>query len=638
MKRNFIIALLFGCCLFVLLYCNTIPEKKASQPLLYKNWSDTVHYVGMQTCRTCHENIYNTFIQTGMGQSWDHATKNKSSAKFDQHAYVYDPYKNFWYHPYWKNDSLYIMEYRLSGRDTTYRRVQKISYIVGSGQHTNSHIWTENGYLYQAPITFYTQKGIWDLPPGFDQGMNTRFSRIISVECMNCHNMYPRFDSTSENKFISVKTGIECERCHGAGGEHVREKLQGIIVDTSKEIDYSIVNPGKLSRDLQVELCQRCHLQGITVLNEGKSYFDFHPGMPLNTVMNVFMPRYEGGQEKFIMASHADRMKQSRCYLNSNMTCLTCHNPHVSVKFTSNDRFNNACQSCHSGNASTECTLPISQRIKENNNCFKCHMPVSETIDIPNVTVHDHRIQIPLSKKAKNEILRFVGLECLTTKKPSLLLLAQGYLETYEAFSPQPFLLDSADKFLSQMPDKDNFSYRQEMIRYFFLKNNYDQVVAHSLGLEPDKIPDAWTCYRIGEGYFQSGDLKNALAFYKHAAEIKSSNPEFMNKLGTTLTALNRIDEAGEVFYKITQENAAYAPALSNLGYVYLLKGDLQYAGSLFDKALAIDPDYTQAILNKIALALRLQKNEDAKQLAQRLLKIEPDNEKAKTVIKQLSL
>src|SRR5207244_3066802 len=145
------------------------------------------------------------------------------------------------------------------------------------------------------------------------------------------------------NKFITVKTGIECERCHGPGETHVNEKTRGILVDTSKYIDYSIVNPKKLQRDVQVELCQRCHLQGISVLNDGKTFFDFKPGQPLNTVMNVFMPRYKGGQEKFIMASHADRMKQSKCYLNSNMTCLTCHNPHISVKFTPENHFNDAC-------------------------------------------------------------------------------------------------------------------------------------------------------------------------------------------------------------------------------------------------------------------------------------------------------
>src|SRR5947208_10269459 len=96
---------IFSCTIILLLIffeltCrNSSSSRKESSSGTYKNLSDTARYVGMQTCRTCHENVYATFIHTGMGESWDHATKEKSSAKFDSHAYVYDTFKNFWYHP-----------------------------------------------------------------------------------------------------------------------------------------------------------------------------------------------------------------------------------------------------------------------------------------------------------------------------------------------------------------------------------------------------------------------------------------------------------------------------------------------------------------------------------------------------------
>ncbi|MBA2423168.1 MAG: pilus assembly protein TadD, partial [Chitinophagales bacterium] len=481
---------------FTLIYCSH-SKKETDTTTLYKNWNDTVDYVGMNTCKTCHQNIYETFIQTGMGESWDHATQNKSSAKFDNHSILYDKFSDFYYKPFWKDSSLHIMEYRLDGKDTTYKRTERISYIVGSGQHTNSHIWEENGYLYQSPMTYYTQEGLWDLPPGFEEGSNTRWNRVISVECMNCHNMYPEIgaEQGAGNKFISVKTGIECERCHGPGEVHVNEKQKGILVDTSINIDYTIVNPANLSRDLQVELCQRCHLQGISVLNEGKTFFDFKPGQPLNSVMNVFMPRYEGGEGKFIMASHADRMKQSKCYISSNMSCLTCHNPHISVKFTPAAHFNDACKSCHN-TQEKNCKLSIDQRLKKNNNnCYECHMPVSETMDIPHVTVHDHRIHVPVSEEQKKQIQRFVGLECMTTKNPSPLLVAEGYLQTYEAFSQQPYLLDSAAYYLNKITDKSAAHLNETEIRYHYLKNDYDGVVAASVNLVPEKVNNAWSAY-----------------------------------------------------------------------------------------------------------------------------------------------
>ncbi|MEO6169268.1 MAG: tetratricopeptide repeat protein [Chitinophagales bacterium] len=636
MKQRFVIAICFFIISLTFFYCCG-PQKQVVETPLYKNWNDTVGYMGMNTCKTCHQQIYETFIKTGMGKSWDVATPQKSSARFDTHDVVYDAHRNFYYKPFWKDSLLYIMEYRLEGEDTIYKRTEEISYIVGSGQHTNSHIWQANGYLYQAPLTFYTQKGIWELPPGFEDGLNTRWNRIISIECMNCHNMYPQFDTASENKFVSVKNGIECERCHGAGEAHVNEKLKGIVVDISKDIDYSIVNPKKLSRDLQVELCQRCHLQGISVLNEGKTFFDFKPGQPLSSVMNVFMPRYEGGEGKFIMASHADRMKQSRCYVKSQMTCLTCHNPHVSVKVTPPAQFNAACKSCHP-TGEQGCRLSITEREKEDDNCYKCHMPVSETLDIPHVTVHDHRIQVPVTDAKKKQIQKFIGLECMTTKHPGALLMAQGYLQTFEAFSPQPYLLDSAVKYLQLSNDKKSFDFRETQLRYFYLKKDFASLLESSRDLDPQKINNAWTAYRIGEANYQLRDFKRAFDFYQRAVELKSADPEFRNKLGSTLVALKRVNEAQDVFQRIVQDHPKYAPALSNLGYIYFLNSDFDYAGSLYDKALALDPDYEQALMNKIALLIVLRKNNDAVKLAARVLKINPQNEKAKVVLKELEI
>jgi cbb3-type cytochrome oxidase subunit 3 len=201
----------------------------------YLNLADSVQYVGMETCRTCHADIHETFIHTGMGRSFDKANRAKSDAIFDKHAIVYDAQNDFYYNPFFENDELFIKEFRLANGDTTHSRTEKISYIIGSGQHTNSHLLDINGYVHQAPITFYTQTKKWDLAPGFEQ-KNERFSRIISTECLTCHNHLPKHVKGSENKYTKMPTGIECERCHGPGSIHVREKKAGNIVDISKEI------------------------------------------------------------------------------------------------------------------------------------------------------------------------------------------------------------------------------------------------------------------------------------------------------------------------------------------------------------------------------------------------------------------
>src|ERR1044072_6757576 len=128
-KRRYIF---FSFLLFVLIFffmqCGQEPEKspeaEKKDSLVYLNHSDSARYVGMNTCRQCHQSIYNTFIQTGMGQSFDIATRKKSSGNFSK-ASVYDHIADFHYSAYWNKDSLYIKEYRLNKKDTVHSRTEQ---------------------------------------------------------------------------------------------------------------------------------------------------------------------------------------------------------------------------------------------------------------------------------------------------------------------------------------------------------------------------------------------------------------------------------------------------------------------------------------------------------------------------------
>lgn len=59
------------------------------------------------------------------------------------------------------------------------------------------------------------------------------------------------------------------------------------------------------------------------VLKPDKSFYDYRPGMALTKVMDIFMPVFEGGTDDLIMASHVERMMDSRCYIESNAE-LSC--------------------------------------------------------------------------------------------------------------------------------------------------------------------------------------------------------------------------------------------------------------------------------------------------------------------------
>ena len=631
----------------------------------YASLSDSTKYVGMHTCKQCHMGIYETFIETGMGKSFDVGSRLKSSAKFDAHVVVHDRFKNLNYHPFWSNDSLYLSEFRMNGKDTVYKRIEKISYIVGSGQHTNSHLINVNGYLFQSPATYYTQNGTWDLPPGFENGFNSRFSRKIQLECMSCHNAFPGLVKGSENKYDFIPDGIDCERCHGPGSEHVRQKQIQILVDTAVSIDYSIVNPSKLPVKLQMDICQRCHIQGNVVLNEGKSFFDFRPGMQLDEVMNVFMPVFKGDDDSHIMASHVERLKMSRCFISTTekveqqttaaelkpfknaMTCVTCHNPHVSVMVTGKEVFNNACKNCHSGNPKSNCTESELIRASVQNNCVQCHMPKNNTIDIPHVTVTDHYIRKPIDKSTVQRIKEFVGLTSVNNSNPSQKAKAEAYLSYYEKFNAGMFALDSAKKFLPDASDVDFRNNFKSLVRWAYLKNNYQQVIAYTkragevirmLSIRNFSNEDAWTSYRIAESYHSLGLIEKAFLYFQHAVDLESYNLEFRNKLGAVQMDLGKNEEARKNFQFILEENPKFPAAWLNLGFLILtVDRDINKADACYDKALALDPDNEQALLNKAGTLIYLDKKKESQKLLKRILFLNPENSEAKAVLQSLS-
>ncbi len=616
------------------IFCQSNKEIVNSGPT-YLGLNDTVAYVGMQQCRSCHEDVYKTFIETGMGQSFGHATPQKSSASFDQHSTVYDSISNYYYQPFWKGDSLFIKEFRLLGQDTTHQLTQSVKYIIGSGHHTNSHIYEHNGYLFQAPITFYTQDKKWDLAPGFEGGFSSRFNRIIGNECMSCHNMYPNFIEGSENKFLSVPQGIECERCHGPGEAHVKAKLASEIIDTSQYIDYSIVNPSKLERELQLNVCQRCHMQGVSVLKDGKDYHDFKPGMPLTDVMDIFLPNFSGGETKFIMASQAHRMEKSECFKKSDMTCISCHNPHISTKVTPRATFNNACIKCHEAPKSI-CTIPETKRIAENkNDCSGCHMPTSGSIDIPNVTITDHFIRKPLTEAQKAEVENFIGLACTTNDTPDPLIVAQGHLNYFEQFSNNPMLLDSAAYYLSKAKTRSRRGTRTK-VHLHFLKDEYEAIRTLAKDFDPKGVKDGWTAYRIGESFYQATDYKKAYAFFQQAINLEPLHLDFLNKLGSAAMQVGELKEAKRVFELIVSENDRHIAGLNNLGFVNLNFGNVEKAEELYQKALALNPDYEPALLNLVGFHLVKKDKRAAQKVLKKILQLNPNQPKAKQLLQQL--
>lgn len=642
-KLAFFFPLVLAGMMLMNLHCSGGSSK---DQLVYLNHHDTVKYVGKEACKPCHLAIYNTFVETGMGRSFGPATRMRSTADFTNNKPVYDPARDFWYMPRWTGDSLFIVEFRLKGRDTVFSRSEKVDYIVGSGQHTHSHLRNINGFVAQLPLTWYAQKGKWDLPPGFEKGRNQRFDRVIDMECMSCHNAMPTTEAGTVNRFVSIPDGIDCERCHGPGELHVKEKLAGHLVDTSKLIDFTIVNPRKLSWERQIDVCQRCHLQGNAVLKPGKSFKDFRPGMILSDMVEVFMPRYNGDDNAFIMASHAQRLQKSKCFAVSNgksnqqsgrefstlqLTCITCHNPHVSVRKTGKEVFNNACKQCHTKNT---CKEENTIRLKNGDDCAGCHMPRSGSVDIPHVTVHDHKIGIPAkNEKLKTSTNTFAGLYSVNSRQPDKIANVKAWLQYAERFEGGNKALDSADLFLKGISNEDLLDAR---VHLCYLKENWSALLGVVSGADLSTIRDPWTLYRIGQAYQNTGDAATALSVFDRVVKQSPNQPEFMHKRAVALIQLSRFEEAAQQLAQVIALRPDKEDAYVDRGFALLNLNQAQEAMQSYNQALKLDPDHGQALINRAAL-FHLQGNKArALQDLNHLLKVQPGRAEVKELIRRI--
>lgn len=628
---------LFICCFLFFITgissCANEQSTKASK-VIYRNLSPDVQYTGMQACLQCHETVHDTYQHTGMGQSFAAAHQSNSDAKFTQDDLIYDEQNDLYYRPFAKDSLMYVTEFRLSETgDTIHKRTEQISYIVGSGHHTNSHILNFNGYIFQAPVTYYTQDGKWDMAPSYREQGNLRFGRLLDAECITCHNHFPEQEEGSINKFTQMPSGIECERCHGPGALHVEEKNAGIVVNTTQEIDNSIVNPAKLPRELQMDLCQRCHLQGIAVLEPGKTFYDFKPGMQLSEVFNVFLPRFKASDREFIMASQADRLRQSKCYQKTDMTCLTCHNPHESVRGMETDHFVNACLQCHQTADQIKCTESEQERSKFENECHKCHMPLSGSVDIAHVAITDHKIQnSPAAQDEKVDENTFYGLEMLTKQNPSEVDMARGYLALYDKYATIPYLLDSVKHYIEQIKEGTPLLIDSK-IHYHFNKNEFSAIT--ELATQYDNAPnkDAWTSYRIAEAFYKQGNFPMAIRHIEQAVALQPLNLDFLEKEALTLTSLKRYKEARLKFDFILSENPKRPETLCNRGFLHVMQGNMPMGELLYDKAIALDPDYEQALLNKAAVRIASGDKQTAFDLLKRVLTLNPENLQAQQAL-----
>ncbi len=197
------------------------------------------------------------------------------------------------------------------------------------------------------------------------------------------------------NRYLkdSLVTGITCERCHGSGKRHVA--LHALASARTRAPDEMIVNPAKLARDRQVDICALCH-QRQPIRRKGSCLF-LRPGERLD---KYFHPNLgDSAEHPDVHGNQVGLLKKSRCYaLSPSMGCSTCHDTHALEREPS--WYSSRCLTCHQVDS---CGMSKSLGRKIGDGCVGCHMSVEPTTAFNfdtagrplKPTMRNHWIRIP---------------------------------------------------------------------------------------------------------------------------------------------------------------------------------------------------------------------------------------------------
>lgn len=357
-----------------------------------RNVDPSVKYVADQRCAECHAEIAHAFAEHPMGRSLMPAQRAEFPPLDAQH-----------HTPFEALGSRFSME--RTGGGVRQQRVRldaegkiaasqtwEVHYVIGSGRRGFSYLTERDGCLLQTPISWYAQKRIWDLSPGFRSAQLP--GRPVLPACLFCHaNRANAVEGTANRYAEPIFDGhaIGCQRCHGPGALHVAERERQ---RPAERVDSTIVNPRHLDPFMRDGVCEQCHLVGEDMIaRRGRDLYDFRPGLRPEQFWSVLARAVEPDETPKAV-SHVEQMYQSKCHERGTgpdrLGCISCHDPHRIVPATERvDFYRQRCLTCHKQKG---CTEKLELRQSSKDSCIDCHMRRYSSVDVPHTASTDHRI------------------------------------------------------------------------------------------------------------------------------------------------------------------------------------------------------------------------------------------------------
>ena len=579
-------------------------------------------YIGSRACAICHPSIYESYQAVGMALSFNRIEDVQPIEDWTRNNSFYHEASDQHFEMSRRNGRYFQRRYKLDASENEIHSFEKeIEFILGSGNKERDYFYmSDAGELIQFPVVWYADEGAWGMAPGYDRADHEGFSRRVEYRCFFCHNAYPdlpedwaRYEARRPRFTADLPAGIGCERCHGPGREHVERASRGL---PSTQLRASIVNPARLGRKLQLDVCMQCHLETSSsllpdlVVKEGRGIFSYRPGEPLEDYVAVFDYPAAAGRDEFNIVHQAYRLRKSLCFASSEMTCTSCHDPHR-VPQDPATFYKARCLDCHA--SADDCREAPGVRAANGDDCVACHMPQRPTDDVVRATMTDHYIQRRIPRDLTAE-----------TQEPT-----EPYTGPLRFYFPD---------------DQEDLYMGLALSRGADVPAGVEQLAALT---EPDEFDSVGPLYYLASGYQSLGRTSDAIRAYQRVLDVDSGYTEARYNMAIALIEQRNMAAAIPELEEVLRQDPGFADAHIALARARgeRLAGPMPRLDQLLLidtvrrhnlSALEIDPYHIVALNNLGLLEIELDRLGEAAEYFERALAVDPTNETARTNLNRI--